>query len=578
MNKKIFLLVIISMVILLFEVKNVYADTLSNKEYQYSYTAEYEKYIGVYYRMSSNIPDPTQKFDNTTLYNDFFKLDTTVKKSDLDKWINPSSSSYGGLFKYEAYSLEKLEAFYQSSLNYRTLSCAEIQKRTINKLFLHKGIMRITDDDTGDVLATIPNYLVCERTADKAIAGGPLLQEYKIKIPTSKTDISSKIAEIYKAVNTFDKENGTTIGNGDKVLQAVKKYEYSYSEEYKKYIGVYTRYSATTGDPNAIKFDKQSLFNDFFKLETTVKKNDLDKWIKPSQDANGCLVKNTSYKIDELEHLYQESCKYRDKTCQEIEAVSSQKLFLDKGIMTIVGDSGEVLAKIPHYLVCERTGDANGKKYYTVNINTSSSILNSSLNQITNIALNFQRGNSSSSSDFWGDASSWFWLAKSSGYETPDQVENIISVFEDMINVVGTTIIIVATIVLGIKYIIGTVDSKTSAKEGLITLLVACVFFFGWTSIKNLLFPDNNFIFTEATDTSYTNMVGRMFSTFTYIAQFIVVGAIIFVGIKYIFAGADGRAELKSKSVYFIIGIILVFATTNVLSFVSDIINETIGS
>jgi len=175
----------------------------------------------------------------------------------------------------------------------------------------------------------------------------------------------------------------------------------------------------------------------------------------------------------------------------------------------------------------------------------------------------------------WGAATSWFGEAKGS-YTLPEQVNDIIDVFSDMINIVGTTIIVIATIVLGIKYMIGTVDSKTSAKEGLITLLVACVFFFGWTSISNLLFPNNNFIFTSSSDISYEQMVGRIFSTFTYIAQFVAVGVIIFIGIKYIFAGADGRSELKGKSIYFIIGIILVFATTNVLSFISKIINEAL--
>lgn len=176
--------------------------------------------------------------------------------------------------------------------------------------------------------------------------------------------------------------------------------------------------------------------------------------------------------------------------------------------------------------------------------------------------------------DFWGNASTWF--GSSMQYETPNEIDIIIDTFFNMINVVGTTVIVIATIVLGIKYIIGTVESQTSAKEGLITLLIACVFFFGWTSIKGLLFPNNDFIFTSSSDASYKDMVGRIFSTFTYIAQFIVVAAIIYVGIKYIFAGASGRAELKGKSVYFIIGIILVFATTNVLSFISNIINDTL--
>ena len=176
--------------------------------------------------------------------------------------------------------------------------------------------------------------------------------------------------------------------------------------------------------------------------------------------------------------------------------------------------------------------------------------------------------------DFWGQAAGWFKEAKGS-YFMPTQATSIINIFTDMINVVGTTVIVIATVVLGIKYMLSSVDSKTEAKEGLITLFIACVFFFGWTSISELLFPKNNFIFISNTDTSYENVLGRILSAFSYIANIIAILVVIYVGVKYLLAGASGKADLKGKSVNFIIGIILVFATTNALTFISKIITET---
>lgn len=177
--------------------------------------------------------------------------------------------------------------------------------------------------------------------------------------------------------------------------------------------------------------------------------------------------------------------------------------------------------------------------------------------------------------DFWGDASTWFGKATfANSNKNYDQTQSIINVFQEMIKVVGTTVIVIATIVLGIKYIIGSVDSKVDAKEGLITLFVACVFFFGWSAISELLFPNNNFVFTSYNDTTYKNMVGRIFDIFAYVANIVAIILVIYVGVKYIFAGANGKGELKGRSVYFFIGIILVFATSNVLSFVSKVIND----
>lgn len=182
--------------------------------------------------------------------------------------------------------------------------------------------------------------------------------------------------------------------------------------------------------------------------------------------------------------------------------------------------------------------------------------------------------NSSDDTDFWGAATKWF-----SNVNTNDYNENtsyIIDEFTTMIRLIGSAVITCVTIFLGVKYIFGSVESKADVKEGLITLFVVCVFFFGWSSISNLLFPENHFIFVSEADTSYTAMVGRIFETVTYILQFVVLIGVIYVGVKYIFAGVNGKADLKSKAPMFFIGIILAFCSTTVLSYISNLVIDTL--
>lgn len=174
--------------------------------------------------------------------------------------------------------------------------------------------------------------------------------------------------------------------------------------------------------------------------------------------------------------------------------------------------------------------------------------------------------------DFWTDASTWYGAGPTE--TAPGEMNEIFTVLSDMINIVGTSVIIVVTIVLGIKYIFGSVDAKGDVKESLITLLVACLFFFGWQALRSLLIPGNKFIFTQKA--SYQEVIGSIFTTVVYALQFLVVAAVIYVGVRYVFSGASGRADLKAKSGQFIIGIILAFATTNFLAFVSKIINNTL--
>lgn len=188
--------------------------------------------------------------------------------------------------------------------------------------------------------------------------------------------------------------------------------------------------------------------------------------------------------------------------------------------------------------------------------------------------------------DFWTDANSWY---KGEGFEGDDMIApgdiddvatiapaavEVIDTFSDMVNVVGTTVFVAVTIFLGIKYMFGTFEAKADVKESLLNLLVACIFFFGWNSIWNILFQNGQFVLTPLDSTSYESVVAKVFNTLTNVANFLAVGAVLYIGIRYIFAGATGKAELKAKSDQFIIGIILSFCAVGFLNLVSTIVNE----
>ena len=48
------------------------------------------------------------------------------------------------------------------------------------------------------------------------------------------------------------------------------------------------------------------------------------------------------------------------------------------------------------------------------------------------------------------------------------------------------------------------------------------------------------------------------------------------MGVKYIFSGAEGKAKLKEKGIMYIVGIILIFTTLNILTFISESINNAL--
>lgn len=186
------------------------------------------------------------------------------------------------------------------------------------------------------------------------------------------------------------------------------------------------------------------------------------------------------------------------------------------------------------------------------------------------------------SNDFWKSAGTWFKDVQdeiggegSEGNVSATSIE-IVNKFMDIVNYVGTTFIIIATMFLGVKYMFGSVEGKSEVKESLVTLLVACIFFFGWQYIRDIILIGNGtqLFISDPTDTTYENIFARLLSVVTMIIKVAAIAGVIYVGVRYIFSGANGKAELKDKSGYFIIGIILTFCSVTVLTVFSNALQE----
>lgn len=175
--------------------------------------------------------------------------------------------------------------------------------------------------------------------------------------------------------------------------------------------------------------------------------------------------------------------------------------------------------------------------------------------------------------DFWGCATNWVkWgdVKKLDG-----DAANVIKDVMYMIKLVGTAVIMLVTTALGIKYILASAEGKAEVKDSIVSLFIACLFFFGWDGISSIIMPGNELIFTKNTD-SLSSIVAKVFSYSMFVLQFVMVAAVIYVGVKYLTSGASGKADLKSKSVQFIIGIIMAFATTSFLTYISNVINQVV--
>ena len=70
----------------------------------------------------------------------------------------------------------------------------------------------------------------------------------------------------------------------------------------------------------------------------------------------------------------------------------------------------------------------------------------------------------------------------------------------------------------------------------------------------------------------------KIWTTVTTIVQILAFAAIVFAGLRYMFASADHKADIKKSLGMLTVGAILVFAASTVVKFVVTATSEVIGN
>lgn len=168
--------------------------------------------------------------------------------------------------------------------------------------------------------------------------------------------------------------------------------------------------------------------------------------------------------------------------------------------------------------------------------------------------------------DWWGCAFQFLQNGESNQLDIGGL--NSLDKLRELLFDIGNIIFILVTAILGVKYIWGGVDSKFSVKNSLVTLVVAAIVFYGWNAVTDIL----NIQGLLAGASSHEGIAIQIYDTIMYIVNILAVGGIIYIGIKYMMAGADGKAEMKLKFIPVVMGIIMVYGAMNLINFILDIV------
>lgn len=144
---------------------------------------------------------------------------------------------------------------------------------------------------------------------------------------------------------------------------------------------------------------------------------------------------------------------------------------------------------------------------------------------------------------------------------------------EGIIWLVGNLVFGAVTVILGAKYIWSGAEGKSQVSETLPGFLIAVLFFYLADGLVSW-FTDASSSITSATN--WNSISGLVFGTICMIVRYMSFGGLLYLGLRYMFASAEGKSQIKTSMGGLVIGIVFVFLASNAVDFIIRIADDVI--
>jgi len=169
-----------------------------------------------------------------------------------------------------------------------------------------------------------------------------------------------------------------------------------------------------------------------------------------------------------------------------------------------------------------------------------------------------------------GKGNSFFTPGGAEGSDTlgANIAQYLSQTFVPMIGDIGNLIFFVIAAILGVKYIWSGVEGKSQVKETLPTFVVGASLFF----LSQKIYTFATVTLTQLTaGTTFTVVQSSIWATVALVVNVLAIAGIVALGLKYMFTSASTKAEIKKDLVPVFIGLILIYATSNILTFIVNV-------
>jgi len=145
----------------------------------------------------------------------------------------------------------------------------------------------------------------------------------------------------------------------------------------------------------------------------------------------------------------------------------------------------------------------------------------------------------------------------------------------DAIGLIGNFIFAIVTVVLGMKYIWSGAEGRSQVLESLPAFVLGVIFFYLADTIVDFMLADES-LGGLSSATTWNSAAGRVLKIIYTVVKYGSIIGMVVIGLKYMFASADGRAEMKQTLGSMVIGLIFVFSASNIVEFIVASADEII--
>lgn len=150
-------------------------------------------------------------------------------------------------------------------------------------------------------------------------------------------------------------------------------------------------------------------------------------------------------------------------------------------------------------------------------------------------------------------------------------INGVINSVYEIIKIIGNFIILICGTILGAKYIWSAASDRADAKGALIPFMWGCIFFYCATGV----FDFSKSVLSDSLATGSIEGMGMsIYLTIANLMSYACILAVIVIGLRYMFATPDLKGELKKRFIPMIIGILLVYSTSNIITVIVKAFND----